>query len=87
MEKKHKRNIFKNKPKMKWLGVIVGSVVKYGFFILTVPLVFSWFMGAGVPAAVAANFMGFAQLITALIGGFLALTIFPILERLHIFDK
>ena len=73
--------IFKNKPKMKWLGVIVGALAKYGFFVLTVPLAFSWFMGTGVPTAVAANFLGFAQLITALIGGFLATLVLPILEK------
>ena len=73
---------FKKNPKLQPVGMLVGAIAKFGFFLLSVPLTFSWFVGTGVPAAVAGNFLGWAQLITALIGGVLALLILPVLRKI-----
>ena len=73
--------LFKNRSNLKWLGVLFGSLLKFGFFLLVVPFVFQLFMSSPVAPRVAAQFLGYAQLITALIGGYVAIIVVPLLRR------
>jgi hypothetical protein len=64
----------------QFLSVIIGSCAKFLFLFLSVPLVYRAFVGPNVPALLLTSF-SYPQLITALIGGTLAIIILRSLQK------
>jgi riboflavin transporter len=75
--------LLKKYSKGKYIGVVVGSILKYGFLSLSASKLVALFK-LGMPEKVVSKLivaMGIPQLITALIGGFVALVLIEILRR------
>lgn len=62
-----------------WIGVTFGALIKFGFLTMSVRLILPLFIPK-VPPVIITTF-SLPQLITALIGGVLALIIYPLLKR------
>lgn len=71
-------NIMKNKWG-NWVGICIAALIKFGFLAMAVRVILPLFIPK-VPPAVITTFSS-PQLITALIGGILALIIYPMIGR------
>jgi riboflavin transporter len=75
--------IMKKYPKGNYAGIAIGSFLKYGFLSISASKLAALFK-LGIPDKVVSKLivaMGLPQLITALIGGFIALVFIEILKR------
>ena len=76
--------ILKRTNLAKWLKIIIAvffaAIAKYLFFILTVKIIFPYLVKTTIPNSAAIILMT-PQLFTALLGGFLFLILFNILNR------
>jgi hypothetical protein len=64
-----------------WLGVVVGSLLKFGFLYATSRIVIGLLINKQVAPAVA-NTMSYPQLVTALVGGIVAFGVIALREKL-----